>query len=126
MADCACSGIRSCLLCESAKDVKNSLEFDSNHETKLKTLIFCVQCQKLYSETVFQEDFLQNSVQSCSKQDCFEDIVSGITVIEDFITKNEEEFMLAEIEKFPWQVSQSGRQKQVGHLSIPHSPCTRV
>ena len=114
MADCACSGIRSCLLCEGKKDVKDWTELKPNHETNLKTLIFCIKCQKLCSQTGFQEDFLQNSAQNCSKHDCFEDLVSGITVIEDFITKDEEKFMVEEIEKFPWQVSQSGRQKQVG------------
>ena len=120
MANCACSGIRSCLLCESEKKIKDSAEFVPNHKTSLKTLTFCVKCQKLCKKTVlreFKEDFFHDAVLDCSKHDCVEDIVSGITVIENFITKNEEEFMLTEIDKFPWRVSQSGRRKQVRHFS---------
>ena len=106
MASCACSGIRSCLLCEN----KNLKSLNPKQEKNLKTLTFCIKCQKLCSKDMLQQDV----VESCSRHDCFEDVVSGIAVIEDFITKDEEEFILAEIQKFPWQVSQSGRQKQVG------------
>lgn len=114
MADCACSGIRSCLLCED-KDFLNTFDKDASHKNKIKTLMFCIKCQELCSIAALQDDFLRNAEQACSKHDCiFQDIVSGITVIEDFITTSEEEFMVAEIEKFPWRVSQSGRRKQVG------------
>ena len=111
MVDCGCSGIRSCLLCESKKDDKT---INLNHGKKLKTLMLCIKCQKLCLETVLKENLCQNTAQTCSEHGCFEDVVSGITVIEDFITEKEEEFIVAEIEKFPWRVSQSGRLKQVG------------
>ena len=110
MAECACSGIRSCLLCEGKEENKNPKGLDPKHEKKLKHLTFCIKCQKSCPENTSHEDI---NAQNCSKHHCFEDVVSGITVIEYFITKDEEEFMLAEIEKFPWQVSQSGRRKQV-------------
>lgn len=112
MADCGCSGIRTCLLCESKNDVKNSPEMLFNDHNKLKALRFCTKCQKLYSGI----RYIQNTttMQNCSDHDCFQDIVTGITVIEDFVTKNEEATILAEIENFPWRISQSGRKKQVG------------
>ena len=121
MVDCACSGIRRCLLCESKKDGK-TLATDLNHEDKLKTFMFCINCQKLCLD---KENICQNTAQTCSEHDYFEDnVVSGITVIEDFITKKEEEFMVAEIEKFSWQVSQSGRLKQVGSYLVVPPPAT--
>ena len=116
MVDCACSGIRHCLLCESKNDGK-TLATDLNHEDKLKTLMFCIKCQKL---CLGKENICPNT---CTEHDYFKDnVVSGITVIKDFITKKEEEFMVGEIKKFPWQVSQSGRLKQVGILFCSASP----
>ncbi|XP_028400446.1 alpha-ketoglutarate-dependent dioxygenase alkB homolog 4-like [Dendronephthya gigantea] len=113
MDDCACSGIRRCLLCEDKKDFINAFNTDASHKNKIKTLMFCIKCQELCSTAVLQDDYLGKSEETCSKHDCiFQIMVSGITVIEDFITKSEEEFMVEEIEKFPWRVSQSGRQKQ--------------
>jgi hypothetical protein len=39
---------------------------------------------------------------------------SGVFVVRDFISQDEESRLVSTIDETPWMVSQSGRRKQVG------------
>ena len=98
---CACKGVRSCLICEETKLT------DQNKDSSRKLRRFyCIKCENsTTSET------------TCSTHR--ESLVpSGILVVENFVDQQEEGFLVSEIDKFPWKVSQSGRRKQVGHLIL--------
>lgn len=42
----------------------------------------------------------------------------GVTLIEDFVTREEEAEMVQLMDREPWKLSQSGRRKQVGGLEL--------
>lgn len=116
--ECGCSGIRSCLFCESKKEqegLNNQQEIPKhlNKDTRenLISLSFCINCQKHFHGPSCDHNTNLTS-------DNYKIDLSGVTVIENFISKDEELFIVSEIEKFPWRVSQSGRRKQVVYILI--------
>lgn len=42
----------------------------------------------------------------------------GVTLIEDFVTREEEAEMVQLMDRDPWKLSQSGRRKQVGRCRV--------
>merc|ERR1711915_658925 len=98
---CACSGIRSCLLCNP----------QSCNQTASDTLVswYCPQCGKLFDGDIstniskmtntknsswraFHENELLSSLQ-----------VDGVEVLTDFITPEEEMFLAGAIDKHEWK-----------------------
>lgn len=106
---CGCKGIRSCLLCENQQPTSEvSLQVGD-------VFYFCPLCEELRcipkSKVIenFSPDDLHNF---CTEESKTSFSIGGITVINNFITPDEENILLEEIEKYSWVVSQSGRYKQ--------------
>uniref|UniRef100_A0A5K3FRG9 Fe2OG dioxygenase domain-containing protein n=1 Tax=Mesocestoides corti TaxID=53468 RepID=A0A5K3FRG9_MESCO len=97
---CACRGIRVCSLCEQEKHtsglLKNSSEFVQ--------LAFCSQCSKAFSD------------ESPGKPACPDHSDGfkffGITILDEFLSEEEEADLIRKIDASPWVPSQSGRSKQ--------------
>ncbi|CAL8365279.1 unnamed protein product [Lota lota] len=90
---CGCKGIRSCLLCERLKEGN---KFKGN-EAKVK-LHFCY------------DPVLKLAVREDGKPTSFP--FPGVFLWEDFLSKQEEEVLVHEMDKNVWIQSQSGRKKQ--------------
>lgn len=113
MSSCACKGIRKCAVCE-PKLLKEADEFDLNQS---KLFIYCHKCNKCIpiGDLNFIDDFLLNSTDhkhSCSREETDSFQLNGIFLREDFITDEEEHYLLQEMNQVEWKESQSGRYKQ--------------
>ncbi|VDD83623.1 unnamed protein product [Mesocestoides corti] len=103
---CACRGIRVCSLCEQEKHtsglLKNSSEFVQ--------LAFCSQCSKAFSD------------ESPGKPACPDHSDGfkffGITILDEFLSEEEEADLIRKIDASPWVPSQSGRSKQVHYCDV--------
>lgn len=103
---CACSGIRSCLLCE-RKPYSN--------ETTNFMCWFCVNCWKLFKGDVSDHIVNNTDILECSFHNAMHECnfnVDGIKVYPNFITRDEETQIIDGMEKMEWKLSQSGRRKQ--------------
>lgn len=99
---CGCKGRRTCLLCE--KDFK--LEIDSPQLNKeLDTYVYCYLCNKAWLgwniEDNLHPNHHGNSIDYC-----------GIYIDPNFLSKAQEDDLISNIDKLPWDLSQSGRRKQ--------------
>lgn len=116
---CVCKGIRKCIICSpdliklELCSEKNSLLISEN------LFIYCINCDKSIrvNESIrkFLIEYLDQKITKipclCNDQINFVKI-SGIYIQENFITYDEEQFLLSEINKSKWIESQSGRFKQ--------------
>lgn len=98
---CACSGTRSCLVCENSTADKNEAE-DKDIITKY---YFCSVCKS----AVKSRGMCSHSEDS----EKVDKLIDGLYVFEDFISEAEENDVVSEIDKTIWKPSQSGRRKQV-------------
>lgn len=104
--DCSCTGTRSCLLCEknnSCAKGKNILNSE-RHANDISRHFLCLDC---YGVVEFGEECSHNVTEQSNK------LITGITVIQDFISEEEERLIVREIDQTCWKASQSGRRKQV-------------
>ena len=125
-ATCRCTGIRTCLICE---EKKGSIARKPVHEPLLATVYLCHNCGR-----VFQSVAASHSppLQLCSPL-CTSDkpvlktsqcTISAygipnfreVIVVKDFVSEEEEQSIVAEIDQSRWAESQSGRRKQVSEL----------
>ena len=97
--DCGCKSFRTCVQCESEFGLK---PWDYGQQLRDENRTFyefsvdnsqCLACC---------EDGSKRSLEG----------FSGIKVIRDFISKDEEQELIANLDKLPWDLSQSGRRKQ--------------
>ncbi|XP_037961131.1 alpha-ketoglutarate-dependent dioxygenase alkB homolog 4 [Teleopsis dalmanni] len=103
---CGCKGVRTCLQCESDyKIMKISLQEEF---LKLRALSYCVECKCLYSG--WQPANVRNEHPEHRGEEGIR--LSGILVLENFLTPSEGNDLMIELDKLPWTVSQSGRRKQ--------------
>ena len=85
---CGCKGIRTCLLCEASKPPS---------PTKATTLLqYCLHCYTTH----------------CPHLSQLGPVLSGVIVIEEFISEETEKELVKEIDCGEWAQSQSGRLKQ--------------
>ena len=98
MTICGCKGIRYCKACESSDRVKKVRSSDLPMQID-KFGVFCVDCSTALS-------CAHNPDSSASKD------LQGVTVIPNFITEQEEQYLVENIDTFSWEASQSGRAKQ--------------
>lgn len=93
---CACKGIRTCLLCEQeSQQIKDLI-------TPKEVYTYCLECQKAWS----------GLGQPHSRHEGDSIDFPGIFILEEFVSTQEEEEIMAEIYKTPFVESQSGRRKQ--------------
>lgn len=122
---CACSGVRSCLLCE---NVSGQHYNDQSLQSK-RILLQCYSCGRTDTDDVIIPDTNpeRNPMFMCKSAPCVvksvlkcefnglssSDNFSGVTVVKDFLTKEEEKDLVDYIDGNQWVKSQSGRLKQV-------------
>ncbi|TGZ74190.1 hypothetical protein CRM22_001077 [Opisthorchis felineus] len=92
---CGCKGIRKCKVCQPNKPLtyENLPRFEST---------FCSECALCY----------QGSHRCHGSPACGEFTFHGISVVSNFVTEEEEAWLLDQIDQNPWALSQSGRRKQ--------------
>ena len=102
---CACTGIRSCLLCNEKHINETSVD-----------LIFwyCPKCKGIFAGDICMlpscvDDWCSYHVNEYAMDNI---TVKGISLIENFVTADEENILFEEINKDMWKPSQSGRRKQ--------------
>ena len=97
---CGCKGFNSCYICENEYGItpRDAAQEEVNKYDQVKNL--CILCYQLYTE---KECLNCNEIHSA---------FPGIKVIRNFVTANEEKELIEELDKIPWDVSQSGRRKQ--------------
>lgn len=103
---CSCKGIRTCLICEnlSVDDNKTRKKGEEVFNNRKKhVFIYCESCKKGWKENVLGKHPNHSG-------DSIEFL--GISLVENFISESEEEFLVAEIDKTSFVDSQSGRRKQ--------------
>lgn len=75
----------------------------------MKSFVFCYKCNKIYPG-----DDVTSTIESHPHHDLFTGIdFQGIYVLPDFIEPSEELDLMTGIDSLPWDISQSGRRKQV-------------
>ena len=122
---CACKGIRTCLLCEPTKT--------SVRVAKIPTTQFyqCHNCGKIVDEANVCVDPLPSPLFTCSSQRCgpiaatlrghctlVGEPFEGVTVVKEFVSREEEEKIIEVIDQSVWAEYQSGRKKQVCFVYI--------
>lgn len=111
--NCACSGIRKCLLCEDKGRLKKiSKDIVEEEQTKaIQRYKFCNFCGRIFpkgQECLHHKDIEEDKIG-----------LKGVTVIPDFVNEDEERTIVTEIDKTIWKASQSGRRKQVNkHFNV--------
>ncbi|XP_014662284.1 PREDICTED: alpha-ketoglutarate-dependent dioxygenase alkB homolog 4-like isoform X2 [Priapulus caudatus] len=105
---CFCKGIRTCLVCETSKEAQRPWdEIEGKH-----FFLYCDHCKTAWS----------SNYNGCHKESIsgttpvnhsgWYTNLSGIILLPEFITEEEESYLLEEMEKHEWVESQSGRRKQ--------------
>ncbi|XP_076367344.1 alpha-ketoglutarate-dependent dioxygenase alkB homolog 4 isoform X1 [Tachypleus tridentatus] len=104
---CGCKGIRTCLVCEKTKNKTTSSNNISKAEEYQVTYSYCVSCKKGWPGW---NTAVITSAHPYHTGNPFP--VEDITVVENFITEEEEQLLVKQIDSIKWVTSQSGRRKQ--------------
>merc|ERR1711890_181314 len=98
MKPCACSGIRTCLLC-----VPKSIPA----ETHSSIYWHCPQCWNIFEGDLSRTLQAHLGISKCSshdgKQNCTFIKLNGIKVYLDFISSEEEKYLVKEIDQCDWK-----------------------
>ena len=119
-ANCGCSGVRSCRLCQ-PKPVGINVECNN-------TWMQCATCGRIGTKSTFsivKDDLVKCKENTpCSEVGTYEseavklckhcEHFSGILICKNFVSEEEESVLCRTVSKEPWVLSQSGRLKQVG------------
>ncbi|KAF5286115.1 hypothetical protein FQA39_LY16398 [Lamprigera yunnana] len=100
---CGCKGCRTCLICEKECGITNKT-FNLNKDKD--TYIYCSECKLAWPGW----DFLKEQIHPNHLGNPVR--YSGVFVQDNFLTVEEEEFLMGSINNTPWDLSQSGRRKQ--------------
>ena len=117
--NCACSGIRKCLLCEDNVRSQNAPRsaVEEKSTTKLRRYKLCIVCGKTMALPSPKKcTHIQNSNNSMDSDN--ETKLEGVSVILDFLGESEELSIVKEIDRTIWKSSQSGRRKQVSEEEV--------
>ncbi|XP_041977745.1 alpha-ketoglutarate-dependent dioxygenase alkB homolog 4 [Aricia agestis] len=101
---CGCKGCRTCLICETqygASALKPAINLD-----KEKGYVYCPLCNKAWPgwDINLYKDHPNHQGTPIE--------YSGVYIQLDFISKDEENELMKNIDEVPWDISQSGRRKQ--------------
>ncbi|KAI5127937.1 Alpha-Ketoglutarate-Dependent Dioxygenase Alkb 4 [Manis pentadactyla] len=96
LRECGCKGIRTCLMCERQRGGDRPWQ----HSLQ-KT-----HCFIYYSDTGWAVGAEESDFEGWAFP------FPGVTLIEDFVTREEEAEMVQLMDREPWKLSQSGRRKQ--------------
>lgn len=101
---CGCKGCRTCLVCETqygAENLKLQLKLD-----KSKGYVYCPFCNKAWPGWD-ADSYKQHPNHEGDPID-----YPGIYIQPDFLSEEEEQELMKNIDEMPWDISQSGRRKQ--------------
>lgn len=133
---CGCSGIRSCLLCEDAGDQSGDASNVRDALSVTCTALNFTQCRLCgkFLKKEAQEHVTQCPIpapsgvcrlivqESLSLGALPEGVTfEGVTMIQNFVSTDEEKELIAVIDQQHWVESQSGRRKQVDYFGM-HIP----
>lgn len=116
---CSCKGIRKCAIC--APSTINET-IDSQVCDKIR-YIYCLKCSichliddnedelKLLNRNDLHINCVLNGKSNGGEINS-KDLIRGVNLIPNFLTENEEEYLISEINQVKWIASQSGRFKQ--------------
>lgn len=123
---CGCTGTRSCLLCELARPGKEKWAPDP---LVAPSVVFtqCSRCGELIKAGPPGEEDQAKSHVTCAPQGILKPSLSlpdgprfdGVSVVKEFISREQEMAFIEFIDRHQWVESQSGRRKQVGMVSFP-------
>ncbi|XP_045475060.1 alpha-ketoglutarate-dependent dioxygenase alkB homolog 4 [Harmonia axyridis] len=100
--ECGCKGYRTCLICEEKYGIqKKDISLNPN-----KSFLYCIHCNKAY-QGWDMNDYRKHPDHEGNAFD-----FPGVFILENFLTVNEEENLIRNIDMVPWDPSQSGRRKQ--------------
>jgi alkylated DNA repair protein alkB family protein 4 len=99
--ECACSGNRSCSMCELPD------QFSAKPNYQPIRLYFCAECGDRAYEVL-----QPHSNHSCSNILGISRRIDGVFVQPEVIDEQTEQSLIEDADRFPWLVSQSGRRKQ--------------
>ncbi|KAG8225496.1 hypothetical protein J437_LFUL014140 [Ladona fulva] len=100
---CGCKGVRTCLVCETEFGVhKRSFEFKEKYES----YVYCPSCKKAWEG--WDMSILSEHPNHNGKSIDY----PGIYVEYEFISPEEENILIRDLDGIPWDLSQSGRKKQ--------------
>ncbi|XP_013099810.1 alpha-ketoglutarate-dependent dioxygenase alkB homolog 4 [Stomoxys calcitrans] len=103
---CGCKGVRTCLQCE--QDFNIEKPNPRKEYQKLEAWSWCIKCRRLYrgwnTQTIQAEHPLHGGENALD--------LPGILVEERFLSPEEAEKTIADLDSLPWCISQSGRRKQ--------------
>ena len=112
ITECACSGIRTCLLCEEKQKsiigLRRLSEGERFHPTQ--QYLFCSVCENTFS---YGQNCTHLTAGKGNSNLPNHVKFEGVTVIPDFISIDEEALIVKDIDNTSWKPSQSGRRKQV-------------
>ena len=120
---CGCRGARTCLLCERRK---GNLARTNEDASASNVLYQCHNCGEIRPSRDCHEDPSLRPLHVCRESCTAASVlyssslaqqenapVEGVTVVKEFISRQEEAAILSDIDSQPWAESQSGRRKQV-------------
>lgn len=97
---CGCKSFRSCYICEEQFGLKTTEPAKERVEQYDKHYSLCPESNRL-------------SLDDRDKPDDEKEIIfPGVQIIRDFVTQEEEEQLIKDLDLLPWDASQSGRRKQ--------------
>ncbi|XP_045597433.1 alpha-ketoglutarate-dependent dioxygenase alkB homolog 4 [Procambarus clarkii] len=103
---CGCKGQRSCLVCEKDYGAETNHSSWVTEKDKECSYVYCPLCELAWPGWMTDSWKVHPLHQGDSVK------FPGIKVILDFISEEEEKFLLTQIDEIPWDSSQSGRRKQ--------------
>lgn len=101
---CGCKGIRTCLICE--KEYSISKLNVASELQKQETYVYCPYCNKAWPGWNYNE-FKVHPNHSGNPID-----YPGVYIQMDFLSIEEANSLLKDLDSLPWDISQSGRRKQ--------------
>jgi len=100
---CGCKGFNSCFTCETECGITPSDPTQDRINQYEEEREFCILCSRLFVNT--------GAACNCEKSS-ENPIFSGIKIIPEFVSVEEETTLLEDLDQAPWSISQSGRRKQ--------------
>lgn len=100
---CGCKGCRTCLICEKNYGVQNKV-FDLNKENG--TFVYCPKCNCAWPGWNLKDWQVHPNHSGIPLN------YSGVYIDLDFLSEEEEQKLIEDIDNLPWDLSQSGRRKQ--------------
>jgi len=101
---CGCKAFNTCFICETEFGLESTDPAQERINQFAEEREFCIKCSRL---------FKKNNYENCDcEKNLNEPIFQGIKLITNFVTADEEESLLEDLDQAPWSISQSGRRKQ--------------